>query len=54
MPRATMKEIDIQARLYKLKTKLFEGHHQDKSGEWHDGAHFAYNEILNLLQEYKD
>ena len=47
-----MKKVDIEARLYKLKTALYNGEHHDKNGDWHDGAHFAYNKILDILQEY--
>ena len=52
MPRSQMKKVDIEARLYKLKTALYNGEHHDKNGDWHDGAHFAYNKILDILQEY--
>lgn len=54
MPRGIMLKPEVQARIYKLKTELYDGKHQDKSGDWHDGAHYAYNEILNILQEYRE
>lgn len=48
-----MTKSEIQARIYKLKTALYDGEHKDKSGEWHDGAHAAYNAVLDILQEYR-
>ena len=52
MPRSIMKKIDLEARVYKLKTGLYNGEHGDKNGDWHDGAHHALNKILDMLQEY--
>lgn len=52
MPRGTVTKIDIESRLYKMKTALYNGQHHDKNGEWHDGAHYAYNQVLELLKEY--
>jgi len=53
MPRGIMLKPEIQARIYKLKTALFDGEHKDKSEEWHDGAHAAYNAVLDILTEYR-
>lgn len=53
MPRAIMQKTDILARVYKLKTALFNGEHSDKSGDWHDGAHDSLNKILEILQEWR-
>jgi hypothetical protein len=53
MPRGIMLKPEIQARIYKLKTALYNGEHKDKSGEWHDGAHAAYNAVLDILNEYR-
>jgi len=53
MPRGIMLKPEIQARIYKLKTALFEGEHKDKGAEWHDGAHAAYNAVLDILNEYR-
>ncbi len=54
MPRGIMLKPDILTKIYKLKTKLFDGEHSDKGAEWHEGAHFAYNKILDTLQEYRE
>jgi len=54
MPRAIMQKTDILARVYKLKTALFNGEHHDKSGDWHDGAHDSLNKILDILQEWRE
>ncbi len=54
MPRSQMLKIDMEARLYKLKTELHEGCSSGcKTGQWCDGAHHAYNEVLKILQEYR-
>jgi len=53
MPRSTMLKTDILARLYKLKTELYEEHKVTKTGQWTDGAHYAYNKVLDILQEYR-
>jgi hypothetical protein len=49
-----MQKVDLEARLYKLKTSLYNGQHQDKNGDWHDGAHHALNSVLEILQEYSN
>jgi hypothetical protein len=52
-----MLKVDLLARLYKLKTELYENEtnaeSQGKTGQWQDGAHYAYNEVLKVLQEYR-
>ena len=52
MSRSRMSKIDIEARIYKLKTALYDGQHSDKSGDWHDGAHDALNKVLDAINEY--
>ena len=54
MPRGLMRKPEIMSKVYKLKTKLFDGEHSDKGELWHDGAHYAYNKILDILQEYRE
>jgi hypothetical protein len=54
MPRGLMKKYEVQSRIYKLKTSLYSGDYKDKSGDWHDGAHDAYNKILDILNEYRE
>ena len=53
MPRNSMTRQEIEARIYKLKTALYNGEHHEKSGEWHDGAHDSLNKVLDILQEYR-
>ena len=53
MPRNAMTRQEIEARIYKLKTALYNGEHHEKSGDWHDGAHDALNKVLDILQEYR-
>lgn len=54
MPRNQMKKIDVESRVYKLKTELYDGQHRDESCEWHDGAHYALGKVLEMLQEYRE
>jgi len=54
MPRGIMLKTDMLARIYKLKTALYNGEQHDKSGDWHDGAHDALNKVLDILQEYRE
>ena len=53
MPRGQLTKIDIEARIYKMKTALYNGQHSDKGGDWHDGHHQALNHVLDILQEYR-
>lgn len=53
MPRSIMTKADMLARVYKLKTSLYEGEHKDKPGLWHDGAHDALSKVLDILKEYR-
>ena len=52
MPRGRMTKVDMLARVYKMKTELYNGNHRDKGAEWHDGAQDTLNKILNFLNEY--
>lgn len=54
MPRNQMKKIEVEPRLYKLKTALYNGQYEEKNSDWHDGAHHILNEVLNILQEYRE
>jgi len=52
MPRGRLDKVDILAKVYKLKTELYNGKHSDRPGQWHDGAHSSLNEVLNIINEY--
>ena len=52
MPRGRLDKVDILARVYKMKTALYDGQHSDKSGDWHDGAHDALSKVLDAINEY--
>ena len=52
MPRGRLDKVDILARVYKMKTALYDGQHSDKSGDWHDGHHAALNKVLDAINEY--
>ena len=53
MPRSKMMKVDIEARLYRLKTELYDTTHENKPGLWHDGAHHFLNKVLDSLNEYR-
>ena len=52
MPRATVSKVDILARIYKMKTSLYNGEYRHMNGEWHEGAHHMLNKVLDTLNEY--
>lgn len=54
MPRSKMYKYDILAKVYKLKNSLYENTYSNKGKEWNEGAHFALNKILDVLNEYSD
>jgi hypothetical protein len=49
--RGQMRKIDIEPRIFNLKHELYNNyrHHTD---DWHAGAHYATNRVLQILQEY--
>jgi hypothetical protein len=47
-----MQKIDIEPRVLKLKTELYEGKYNGASEEWLNGAHHSLNLVLDILQEY--
>jgi hypothetical protein len=52
MPRGRLTKVDILAKMYKMKTDLYNGVHGNKSTDWYDGAHDAIDKVLNYLNEY--
>lgn len=52
MARGRVSKIDIESRVYRMKTALYNGHYGEKSEEWRDGYHAALNSLLEILQEY--
>lgn len=54
MPRGQLTKGELQARLYKIKTALYDGTFKHKSSDWHDGAHDSLNKVLDMLQEYRE
>ena len=56
MPRGTVNKQEIQARIYKLKTALYDNTDMFNcfSEEKKEGAHDAFNRVLDILQEYRE
>jgi hypothetical protein len=52
MPRGNLTKSDMLARIYKIKTALYNGEYRHKNAGWHDGAHEALNKVLDILNEY--
>jgi hypothetical protein len=52
MPRSNVSKVDILARVYKLKTALYDGVYEGKSGDWYEGSHDSLNKVLDILNEY--
>lgn len=51
MPRNELKLEELKVRVLKLKETLYSETYQGNSGEWHDGAHYTLNKVLDILQE---
>ncbi len=52
MPHGSVTKNDILARVYKIKNELYEDSYSARPGQWHDGAHYSLDKILDLLQEF--
>ena len=52
MPRGNVTKNDLLAKVYKLKTALYDGQYEHENGDWHDGAHYALSKVLDILNEY--
>jgi hypothetical protein len=56
MPRNNIPKDELKAKIYKLKTSLFENrkeHSVPTAQSWYDGAHESLNDVLNILDEYR-
>jgi len=53
MPRNPMNKNELECRIHKLKTSLYDRESENKNEDFHEGAHNAYNEVLNILQEWR-
>ena len=47
-----MRKVDIEPKIRKLKTEIYEGRYNGASEDWLNGAHYSLNLVLNILQEY--
>ena len=54
MPRGHLSKNDVLAKVYQRKTELYDGRYESRPGQWQDGAHHAYNTILDILNEYSN
>ena len=56
MPRGHVNKQEIQTRVYKLKTALYDSTDMFNcfSDEKKAGAHDALNRVLDILQEYRE
>lgn len=53
MGRNVLTREEMKVRLHKMKIALYEGNYQQKSGDWHEGAHEMLTKMLNILDEYR-
>tara|TARA_A200000159_G_scaffold28641_1_gene25253 strand:+ start:165 stop:377 length:213 start_codon:yes stop_codon:yes gene_type:complete len=49
-----MTKRDLLARIYNHKKNLYNGHYEEQTEEWSEGAHHMLNKMLELAQEYGD
>lgn len=53
MPRGHLHKTDMLAKVYKLKTELYDKQYNSgMTGQWYDGAHDSLDKILDILNEY--
>tara|TARA_B100000900_G_scaffold364269_1_gene338797 strand:+ start:519 stop:704 length:186 start_codon:yes stop_codon:yes gene_type:complete len=54
MPRGRLLKIDMLAKVYKLKTELYnkEERNSNMTGQWYDGAHDSLDKVLDIINEY--
>ena len=53
MPRGSLHKTDMLAKVYKLKTELYNKEtDQSMTGQWYDGAHDSLDKILDIINEY--
>ena len=52
MSTGNVTKVDLIVKVYKLKTSLDGEDQQDKTGQWHDGAHYSLNIVLDFLNEF--
>ena len=53
MPRGRLHKTDMLAKVYKLKTELY-NKETDRlmTGQWYDGAHDSLDKVLDIINEY--
>ena len=53
MPRGKLLKVDMLAKVYKLKTELYDKEtNPSMTGQWYDGAHNSLDKVLDILNEY--
>ena len=53
MPRGRLHKTDMLAKVYKLKTELYDKENNTgMTGQWYDGAHDSLDKILDIINEY--
>jgi hypothetical protein len=52
MPRGRVQKVEMNAKVFKLKSDLYEGKYGEVGEEWLNGAHYSLNKVIDILQEY--
>ena len=56
MPRGSLRKTDMLAKVYKLKTKLYDKDTSSsmtgQTSQWYDGAHDSLDKVLDIINEY--
>jgi hypothetical protein len=53
MPRGQLFKTDMLAKVYKLKTELY-NENLENGKSWNEGSHYALNKVLDILNEYRE
>ena len=53
MSRNPVTKVDILAKIYDMKNKVYNGHYLLKTPEWREGAQEVLSEMIEYLKEYR-
>jgi hypothetical protein len=52
MPRGKIDKPEMLAKVYRLKSMLYDGDYKHQNNDWHNGSHDSLNKVLDILNEY--
>ena len=52
MSSGRLTKVDIIAKVFKMKTDLYNGRYENKNTDWYDGSHDTLDKILDFINEF--